>query len=320
MNWFLACKLVAAVALCGLGACGRGDPSLIQGYIEGEFVYVAAPFGAQLEKLFVVRGQEVERGTQLFQLDDSVQAAERDEAAARVEQAKAQLEDARTGQRPSEIEALEAELGQARAALALSEIEWERQRKLAESNVSSREEFDIALAQRDGDRQRVAELEANLKTARLGSRTGQVEAAEKNLRAQEAALATAKWNLSQMSQSAPQGALVHDTPYHQGDWVPAGNPVVVLLPPGNVKVRAFVAQGVVGRLKLGGGAEVFVDGVSKPFRAVVSFISPRAEFTPPVIFSSQMREKFVFLVELSVDPETAKALHPGQPVDVRLEF
>ena len=320
MNLFLERGVVAAAVLCGLAGCGKVDPSLMQGYIEGEFVYVAAPFGAQLVELPVERGQQVLQGAPLFSLDASVQRAARDEATARVEQAKAQLEDARTGQRPSEIEALEAELGQARAALALSEIEWDRQRKLAESNVSSREEFDIALAQRDGDRQRVAELEANLKTARLGSRTGQVEAAEKNLRAQEAALATAEWNLAQMSPRAPEAGLVHDTLYHAGDWVTAGNPVVVLLPPGNVKVRAFVPQGLVGRLKLGGTAEVFVDGMGKPFPATVSFISPRAEFTPPVIFSSQMREKFVFLVELSVDAATARELHPGQPVDVRFDF
>jgi HlyD family secretion protein len=65
---------------------------------------------------------------------------------------------------------------------------------------------------------------------------------------------------------------------------------------------------------------VFIDGVVKPFAARISYISPRAEFTPPVIFSSKMREKFVFMVELSVDPQTAKALHPGQPVDVRLSL
>jgi HlyD family secretion protein len=237
-----------------------------------------------------------------------------------VEQAKSQLEDARQGQRPSEIRSIEAELAQARAALVLSEIELQRQSKLAASNVTSREEFDIALAQRDGDRQRVAQLEADLETAGLGSRDEQVKAAEKNLRSQEAALAGADWNLSQKTQYAPQAALVHDTVYREGDWVEGSSPVVVLLPPGNVKVRVFVAQGVVGRLRLGGAAEVFIDGVVKPFAARISYISPRAEFTPPVIFSSKMREKFVFMVELSVDPQTAKALHPGQPVDVRLSL
>jgi HlyD family secretion protein len=309
---------MAAAAV--LASCGREDPSLVQGYIEGEFVHVASPFGGQLERLFVERGTEVEQGAMLFSLDDSSEVAARNEAAARVEQAKSQLEDARQGQRPSEIRSIEAELAQARAALVLSEIELQRQSKLSASNVTSREEFDIALAQRDRDRQRVAQLEADLETAGLGSRDEQVKAAEKNLRSQEAALAGAEWNLSQKTQYAPQAALVHDTVYREGDWVEGSSPVVVLLPPGNVKVRVFVAQGVVGRLRLGGAAEVFIDGVVKPFAAKISYISPRAEFTPPVIFSSKMREKFVFMVELSVDPQTAKALHPGQPVDVRLSL
>jgi HlyD family secretion protein len=85
-----------------------------------------------------------------------------------------------------------------------------------------------------------------------------------------------------------------------------------------VKVRVFVGQQLIGRIQIGSAAEVWVDGVEKPFPAKVTYISPRAEFTPPVIFSQSMREKFAFLVELSVDPETAKKLHPGQPVDVRL--
>jgi HlyD family secretion protein len=87
-----------------------------------------------------------------------------------------------------------------------------------------------------------------------------------------------------------------------------------------VKVRAFVAQEMIGRVRLGSSAKILVDGVSVPFPGKVTFISPRAEFTPPVIFSRQMREKFVFMIELSVDPETAMKLHPGQPVDVQLSI
>lgn len=97
-------------------------------------------------------------------------------------------------------------------------------------------------------------------------------------------------------------------------------PAVVLLPPGNVKIRAFVSQKIVGRIQIGDKAEVFIDGLEKPVEARVEFISPRVEFTPPVIFSQMMREKFVMMVELSCAPEVALKLHPGQPVDVRFNL
>ena len=293
---------------------------MVQGYVEGEFVYVASPFGGRLERLSVNRGDRVETGALLFALEETPERADREEAWRRVDQASAELEDAKRGQRPSEIQTIQAQLEQAKASLILSGFELERQKKLITANVTSRRDFDVAQANYDGDRQRVAELEATLQTARLGSREDQITAAQDNLLAQQAALARADWNLSQKKQFAQEAALVNDTLYREGDWVPEGNSVVVLLPPKNVKVRAFVAQDMIGRVRLGSSAKILVDGVSVPFPGKVTFISPRAEFTPPVIFSRQMREKFVFMIELSVDPETAMKLHPGQPVDVQLSI
>jgi HlyD family secretion protein len=288
----------------------------MQGYVEGEFVHVASPMAGRLQELAVQRGDTVAQGTALFRLEDTPERAARDEARRRVEQARAQLQDARQGLRPSEIAALEAQLEQAKSSLALSEIELERQSKLLSSQVTSRRDVDLAQATRDEDRQRVSQLQATLETGRLGAREELVHAAEQNLLAQEAALERAEWNLGQMTQVAGQAALVSDTVYREGDWVASGNPVVVLLPPGNVKVRAFVAQGDIGRLKPGDEATVHVDGVDDAFPARIAFIAPRAEFTPPVIYSQEMREKFVFMVELSVEPAVAERLHPGQPVDV----
>jgi len=307
-----------AVAAALLGACAPEKEAHVQGYVEGEFVHVASPFGGRLEKLAVQRGQQVGAGDLLFMLDDTAERAAREEAKHRVAQAEAQLEDARKGLRPSEINSIEAQLEQAKASLALADVELERQQKLLVSRVSSQRDVDLAKTTRDEGRQRVVQLMATMDTARLGAREEMVKAADQNVLATKAALARADWNLDQKKQSAAVAALVADTVYREGDWVPAGNPVVSLLPPGNVKVRAFVPQEVIGRVQVGAPAEVIVDGVGTPFPARVSFISPRAEFTPPVIYSQKMREKFVFLVELSVDLETAVKLHPGQPVDVDL--
>lgn len=312
-------QICAVLALVGaLSSCKKNDPSRVQGYVEGEFVYVASPFGGQLLTLSVERGAQVAKDAPLFALDDTPEKAAREEAARRVAQARASLEDARQGQRPSEIQSIQAQLDQAKAALVLSQQEFDRQTQLLKSRVSAQRDQDMARSQRDQDQQRVAQLTATLETAQLGSRSEQIVAAEENLRAQEAALVGAEWNLAQKRQSAPLAGLISDTLYRPGDWVPPGNPVAVLLPPANIKVRAFVSQGVLGRLHVGDSAQVIVDGVAQPYAGRISFIAPRAEYTPPVIYSQKMREKFVFLIELSFEPEIAAQLHPGQPVDVQL--
>jgi len=307
----------AVAVLCTATGCNHKDPDRVQGYVEGEFVYVASPLAGALESLHVRRGQQVKAGDPLFALDSAPQKAAKDEAERRLAQARANLEDARKGRRPSEIESIEAQLSQARAALTFSAKEFERQERLVQSGARAMQDFDRARSQRDQDRQRVAQLEADLETARLGSRSDQVLAAEANVRALEAALARAEWDLSQKRQNAPQTGLVSDTLYREGEWVAAGRPVVVLLPPQSIKVRAFVPETRIGSIHAGDPVQVTVDGVPQPFKGKVSYISPRAEYTPPVIYSQESRSKLVFMIEALFDPETAAKLHPGQPVDVR---
>lgn len=307
--------LAAAVVLM---TCQRPPSDRVQGYVEGEFVYVASPFAGALEALAVRRGQQVHEGEALFALERGSEKAARDEAERRLSQALANLEDARKGKRPTEIESLKAQLKQAQAALRLSRREVVRQEGLTTVPGAAVElEVDRARAARDQDRQRVAQLQADLDTALLGSRSDQVIAAEAEVRAREAALARAEWEFGQKRQQAPKSGLVFDTLYREGEWVPAGRPVVVLLPPENIKVRAFVPEKRLGTIHPGDDVQVAVDGVPKAFPGTVSYISPRAEYTPPVIYSQESRDKLVFMVEIVFDPQSAADLNPGQPVDVQ---
>ena len=312
--WLNVCGLAFVFVL--LAGCTPTPSQRVQGYVEGEFVHVASPLAGQLTTLSVQRGARVKKADPLFALECGLETAAREEAERKLAQAKATLEDVKKGRRPSELNSLDAQLGQARAALVLSEKEYERQEDLHRRGVSSAEAFDRARALRDRDAQRVVQLEADLQTARLGSREDQVAAAEANMRALQAGVAQADWALSQKRQNAPQDALVFDTLYQQGEWVASGRPVIALLPPANVKVRAFVPETRVGTIKLGSGVRVSVDGVGEPFSGKVSFISPQAEFTPPVIYSQESRGKLVFMIEIRFDAAAAAKLHPGQPVDV----
>jgi len=246
--------IVLALLVAGfLASCHDSPRNRFQGYVEGEFVYVASPLAGTLEALHVQRGQQVHESDPLFALDETAEKAARD---------------------------------QAKAALVLSEAEYLRQEKLYRQGPAAAQDFDRARSTRDQDRQRLAQAE---------------------------------WNLDQKKQAAPQAGLIYDTLFRQGEWVGAGKPVVVLLPPRNIKVRAFVPEGRIGSIHYGDPVRVTVDGMSAPFIGKVSYISPRAEYTPPVIFSRESREKLVFMIESVFDPEAAANLHPGQPVDVEFE-
>jgi HlyD family secretion protein len=311
--------------LCGvvllIAGCARSvaEPGILQGYVEGEFVYVAPTTAGLLNKLHVARGQHVSAGAELFAIDRAPAQAARDEAAFRLAQARATLGDLTKGKRPTEIAAVAAQLKQAQAALAFSETELARQQDLARSNATAPTDVQQALAAREQDRQRVAQFEAELKTSQLPAREDQIEAARASVKSLEAVLAKAEYDLLQTRPRASASALVFDTLYREGEWIAAGRPVVALLPPANVKVRTFVPETRIGGVQVGDEVSVTVDGLPAPVAGKVSFVSPRAEFTPPVIYSQENRAKLVFMIEIVFDPDTAARLHPGQPVSVRLE-
>ena len=309
----------AVVLLCSAAGCDLTSsiPGTVQGYVEGEFVYIAAPLPGRLETLFVQRGAQVKAGDLLFELENVQEKAARDESKLRLAQIRAQLADAKKGKRPTEIQSGTAQLNLARVALQLSEKELSRQERLLDARVVSAQEVDRLRSQRDQERQRVAQLEAELGTARLGSRGDQIAAVEASMRAAEAALTRSEWDLAQKRQAAPAAGLVFDTLYRKGEWIAAGRPAVVLLPPQNIKVRAFVPQPLLASIRQGDRVQVTVDGGRAPFIGTVQFVSPQAEYTPPVIYSRENRQKLVYMVELGFDQGTAVQLHPGQPVDVR---
>jgi HlyD family secretion protein len=315
-----ALLLSAIVLSSGLfSGCSKPTRDVVQGYIEGDYVYVASPLAGKLESLPVQRGTQVKAGDPLFALESVAESAARDLAASRLEEGRAKLADALKGKRPEEIDAIEAALNQSRTALVLSETELDRQTKLNASGAATAQDLDRARSTRDQNRQRVSQFEAELRTAQLGSRGDQITAARANVLALDAALAKADWDLRQKHQEATQAGVVFDTLYRAGEWVAAGRPVVVLLPPQNIKLRTFVSETRLGKIHPGDAVRVTVDGLPEAFLGKVSFISPQAEYTPPVIYSRESRSKLVFLIEAVFDPAAAAKLHPGQPVDVQFE-
>ncbi|NTV13555.1 MAG: HlyD family efflux transporter periplasmic adaptor subunit [Desulfobulbaceae bacterium] len=307
------------LSLTSLTGCTKPSNNHFQGYIEGEFTRVAAPLAGQLAALPVSRGMNVAAGATLFTLEHSLESGGVAEAEQGLARATSQLADLSKGRRPSEIAALEAQLQQALVAQNLARLEFARMEKLLKVQTISRETYDRAEAELKRTAAQIDQLTAELETARLGARADALAAARAEVQAASERLQQARWKPDQKSQSAPQGGLVFDTFYTVGEFVPAGYPVVSLLPPGQIKLRFFVPEIVVGSLKIGRKVNFTFDGDPDQHPATISFVSPQAEYTPPVIYSRETRAQLVFLIEARPEPAEAANLHPGQPVDVRLE-
>ncbi|MEO8305296.1 MAG: HlyD family efflux transporter periplasmic adaptor subunit [Betaproteobacteria bacterium] len=311
-----ALPLLAAAAL--IIGCGPAGERPLPGYVEGEYVRVAAPFAGTLTQLSVRRGANVAAGAPMFALERENETAARREAEARLTAAESRLANLKSGKRAPEVETVVEQLQQAKAARDLSSANLKRQQQLFASGFISGAAIDDARTQLKRDEARVAELNAAVATTRMPARTDEIGAAEADARAAREVVAQSDWRLAQRAVAAPVAGLVHDTYYTAGDWVPAGSPVVSLLPPANVKVRFYVPEPQLARVKAGNEIAFGCDGCGAPVNATIDYVSNRAEFTPPVLYSKENRAKLVFLVEARPAPAAAAGLKPGQPVDVTL--
>jgi len=319
-------KPTLPVLLCAtllLGACQRTDPDVFPGYAEGEYVRLASPIAGTLAKLHLRRGDRVAAGAPAFVLEQDSEQAARNEAAARLARAQAVLDNLKKGRRPDELAALQAQAARAQAALDLSLANLARQQQLVSARYVSPARLDEANSAVSRDRAQVRELQAQLRIARQGARADEIRAAEQEVAAAVAQVAQADWRVARKTLNVPAAADVADVLYREGELVPAGAPVVSLLPPGNVKARFFVPEAALGRIRLGQPVTIACDGCPAPLPATISYIAPQAEYTSPQIYSKENRASLVFMVEARSAAQEGKAdnaarLHPGQPLEIRL--
>jgi len=300
-----------------LAGCGDKPPVGWTGYAEAELVYIAPPVAGRLTHLAVRSGEAVAAGQALFELDATPELAADAEARARVQSAQAQAQDTDKGRRAPELAVTRAQLDQARAAERLASIDLTRQQELLAQGFVARSRVDDAATTLAQARAHVVELDAAVQVARLPARDDARTAARALADAAQSGRAQTAWRVEQKRQSAPMPARVQDVFMRPGEWVGAGQPVLALLPPANRKARFYVPQSAVGGLKLDAAVNLRCDGCGAAIPARISFIAAGPEYTPPVIYSNQQRDKLVFLVEARpVNAADAERLHPGQPLDV----
>jgi HlyD family secretion protein len=309
------CSLPLAGAL--FSACAPAAPFAV-GYVEGDYVLLAPAEVAQVEAVAVRRGDRVEPGKPLVTLENADAVIAVSQAEAALAQAQAQLADLKVGKRPEEIAVLEATVRSAKAQADEAERVLSRTKDLFARGIATQAQLDEATTTLEVAQAAIGQSEANLAVAKLPARPETIKAAEGQVRQAEASLDQARWRLSKRTLSAPSPGRVDDVIRNPGDTAGPSAPVLSILPDGAVKLTLYIPEEAFSSVKVGDELAVHCDGCGPDIKARVSYVSPDPEFTPPVIYSLENRQKLVYLVEAKPEGE-AGPLQPGQIVDVQLE-
>lgn len=315
----LAIFVVAAIAGAGWWWQHR-TPKVVQwqGYADADFVKIGPTQQGLLQNVYVVRGSQVAAGAPLFDQDDTNDLAARDQAARQLKQAEEQLANLLAGGKPTEIQQAEANLADQQAARDKIETDLKRNEELVKTGGVSRQLVEDERADLRSATAKIQALEAAL--AQLHAPMGrerEIMAQRAAVEGARAAVAMAQWRLDQRHVAAPAAGVVADVLARPGETIPAGGPVVSLLPPGNIFVRFFVPEPALAQIHLGDAVAVICDNCPADLTAAISFIAPQAEYTPPVIYSEASRSKLVIMVEARPPRDRAALLNPGEPVAVR---
>lgn len=310
----MLCSIAFLASL--LPFCDTAKPVAV-GYVEGEYVLVAPIETARIDVVLPERRQHVLAGDVLIDLEKRDIEILVAQAEATVARAGAELADLEFGARDAEIAVAEAAVEYSQADLDEAEREYQRAQDLFERNVAAQSQFDAAEAKRDIARARLRESEANLSVLRLPAREGRIAAAKAALREAKAALESAQWRQSQRTLTAPVSGVVADIYRYSGDLAGPQSPILSILPDDGVKLRFYLPEPNHAQLAVGDTVSFGCDNCPDGLHATISYIATGPEFTPPVIYSLDARQKLVYLAEARIDAGK-DALRPGQIVDVRL--
>jgi HlyD family secretion protein len=310
--------IVFILILFTLASCSSSHDDEFSGYVDGELTFIATPYSGNLLHLYVQRGEMIGKNTLLFSLDPEPQIEEVKQAKNNLISEEATLKNFEKGQRNTILDAIQNQIDQAKANLELAKIRLTRAQELYDRQATSKDALDAAIANYQSQQALLQELEANLAEAKLGSRTDIIAAQVAKVEAAKAQLAISAWQLKQKTVYAPINAIVYDKYFREGEFVIAGNPVVSLLAAENIYIIFFIPESSLSTIKLNQTITVNCDNCQKTYQAKIIYISPEAEYTPPVIYSRTSNYKYTYLVRAQTALKDAYALHPGQPVYVRV--
>lgn len=296
--------IVAVIAWRWLGASPKRE--VLSGYIVGDNLNLAAPVSGTVQSVSVADGQRVTPGQLLFSIAPATLEAQGEQAAANVSANQTQISTA------------EANLRQAEAEVAANRAAAERARSDLARLAGVKRDDPAAVAGKDLDQARAALREANANVAAAqkaaDARRADIARAQAQTRQAAGGQRSVQIQVAQLSPTSPAAGRVQEVYYQTGEWVAANQPVVSVIPDGKVKIRFFVPEKQVAHYRPGQSVHFSCDGCAGGLSARVGYVSPDPEFTPPIIFSRESRDRMVFEVEAY--PTNPDKLTPGLPVEV----
>jgi HlyD family secretion protein len=306
LDWIVG---VVAMVVPGFGA---PEVPVFNGYLEADYVYLAALTPGRIVTMGAEEGEMVRAGQVLVTLEDSVQQSALRAAEAGVRQARANLDNLRTGGRADEIAVIEASLRRAEADRALAAANFARTEGLARQGQVAAAKLDLDRAGLARAEAEVEQLEAQLHVARLPARDAQVLAAEAGLEMAEALAEEARTQVAERQLRAPVTGLLDRQFFDAGEVAAAGVPILSVFQPERIRVVFYVPSAARAGVRLGEVLQMGCDGCAAGLTARVVKLAIEPQYTPPILYSRDERGRLVFRAEAQV--VGAEGLLPGQPV------
>ena len=325
-------RLALSLLLVVAAACNRGSdaPPRASGYVEATDVRVSAEVGGRIVELLAEEGKRVNSGDVIARLDvtDTELAITRAEADR--DQAVAQLKLLQAGARPEDIrqaraqaESSAADVGAAQAELTAASADLKRFEALLQANAGSRKQRDdaatrqeVAVARVQAARDRARAADEAVAKLRAGSRAEEIAAASARVKAVDAQLATLRKQVTDATVKSAVSGTVTSKLVDAGEVVAARTPLAVVSDLDRAWANVYVDEPVVPTLKLGQPVTLLTDAGQR-VPGTISYISPRAEFTPRNVQTADERSKLVYRIKVSVDNKEG-ILKPGMPVEAEV--
>jgi HlyD family secretion protein len=323
-----ATALLAAVAACDRNA--TDGPLRASGYVEATEVRIAAEVGGRILALLVNEGDRVSAGTPIARLDTADTEIALRRAQAERDQAAAQLRLLQAGARPEDVRQARAQAQSADAEVRAAESELEsatadlrRFEALLTANAGSRKQRDDAATRRDVAAARVKAAQDRARAAdeavarlRAGSRPEEIAAARARVSAVDAQIAALQKSIADAEVRSPVAGVVTSRIARAGELVPPGTPIVVVTDLDTAWANVYVDEPVVPTLKLGQPVAIVTDAGQR-LQGTITFISPKAEFTPRNVQTAEERSKLVYRIKVTADNREG-ILKAGMPVEAEI--
>lgn len=304
------------MAILLLAGCDRQEAMEFTGYSYGDFIYLSHGKTEKIQEVLVRKGEFVKKGQVLVRMDSFTDENALLLAEKKFQSESALLKNLQSGERPEELNIVRAQLERANSAARLAKNQLTKYRPLFLKKLISTLEWETI---QDDYAQKIAqvnELSHQLTAKGLPAREAQIASQTSIVELAKAEWDKAKWDLQQNTIVAPQDSQVYDIIYRSGERPVAGKPVISLLPPENIKIRFFIPEDKLASLNVGMKMSVMCDNCHQPISGEINYISPQAEYTPPVIYSAERRDKLMYMAEVFPEKGSGNLIKLGQPVRV----